>query len=476
MLKTEVLFSNTLFRQIDQLADILYGDSEQVIKLESEHEWVTQSWIASSLVNSKLAQHAPLNQTWCYAEGGLLARKQDLLVGSSACQILRFPALTHDQQADFIDQKIRELYHQTPELVSRELIEQTLQWQSRFSPREQVLTEAFRVIQRAINRLVLMKKSLVLDVHHIADVIGDWQSVALPLIGLQDHLESHVLGQAEAINSLVRHQQSQRFVLAGPENTGRHSFAKAYAIWLHGDARFCVSIDLEKTDNPDTALLESPHPEGIPMTIIQIVRHYPDTVFLVEKADIFPQRLKTLLDIKARFMILVDCIHEKSVPVQAPNSLECILYRDDAEVMVARPESVERLEALQARLPAEVIESSVMLFFKPLDMNAKRGIIRKNLIAQLAAWQAEWRVVLYFQEEVISYLLKRIDEQGFSMKAIAHLLQEKVLSVFQRTLNNKVINDGQALTLQLNDAGNLLMITLVPEKNTLIALSLDGKS
>lgn len=437
-MKTQVIFPAPVFPAVNQLADVLYSPNEQLIQLETEHEWVTQSWIATSITQSVLAKHAPLPYRWWYREGGRLVKQQALFSApAQAHQMLHFPLLTGDDRVVFLQKKIQEEYGLT---VDQKIIHQALVWQTRYVSVHQVLAESIRVIQRAIQRARVINGG-ELALSHIADVIGDWQEVTLSMVSLEDYLHSYVIGQEAAIHFLVCQPQEARvFILAGPPHSGRKRFATTYATWLNGAARFCVFVDFK---------------EAQVFSYSDIVRRNPDTVFLVRGVEHSPDRLVPLLQLNARVMILLDMLDEQESSEET-RSLETILYPSEA-LAVKEMDTAKHKEKLRQYLPETIIAQAVPLFFTPLTAEAKRLRIRRALAKQLRYWSSVCGISLYFQEEVLVYLLTY-------WQVIDDYLLQHVFPLFQRMLAGKVLEKHHALQLQLNETGTLLIVTIVDKK------------
>ena len=84
----------------------MYSPEEQLIQLETEHEWVTESWIATSQV-----KYGPIALiVGGIVKGGRLVKHEELFsVTPHSHQILHFPLLSSDDRIVFA-KKIEELY------------------------------------------------------------------------------------------------------------------------------------------------------------------------------------------------------------------------------------------------------------------------------------------------------------------------------------------------------------------------------
>ena len=335
-LDAEALFTSQMFCQVDQLADIIFSDYEQIIKLNAEHEAVIPCWIMSSIENSQLAKKVNLpitvhqlsieayqalsieaqnalmhrQHTWLYLNNGALIRASEknqrklksintdnslnLILNQ---QVITFPDLSFDDQCKVLKILLGKLYHSTQINIPKHSIARALYWQSLYTQKQTVFSQAIRLIRRAINRLLIVQTEVgqvtLLEPHHIAEVLSDWEQISLAEIlrpnndpvGMSLYLNSNVIAQTKAIEKIVANTNMRRaFILAGPRYSGRHTFAKFYAKFLNSHERFCVEIDLRWLDTSKAwheIVIKSPCADGRYLLLRDLVIHYPRTVFLL---------------------------------------------------------------------------------------------------------------------------------------------------------------------------------------------------
>lgn len=353
-LEAEALFSNRQFPQVDQLADILFSDFEQAVKLEAAHESIISAWITSSIQNSKLTKKVNLpiaihpfslkayqalspetqdalmqrKHTWLYLHNGILIRANKknqeklnhiqqgdlhhLLKHQSS---LTFPALSFEHQCKLVKNFLGKFYHPTEVSIPAHSLERALYWQSLYSRKQDVFSQTIKLIRRAVNRLIVTQTEVgqvtLLEPHHIAEVLSDWEQIALAEIlrpthdpeGMSQYLNNQVMAQSSAIQKVVINAQQRRaFILSGSGYCGRRTLAKHYAKFINGHERFCIEIDFRWLDHSKpwhSILVKSPSANGEYLLLKDLVTHYPRAVFLLthvqQQLNICSQQLQDFM-------------------------------------------------------------------------------------------------------------------------------------------------------------------------------------
>ena len=514
------LFSASDFCEVNQLADLLFNAEEQAICLHSEHETVTQSWILSALKKSilakKLSNHPRIywaepecesatfpENSWIYLGNGQLIRTrsaQEKIIN------LRFRTLSFEQRAKVLHQVCIESLQTHVLTIPAQTIKKALEWQSRYCADEQVLAETLLLLHRAVNRFLLThaddKQAALLEPQHVAEVLVDWQQVALPdllrvtedIVELKLFLSEHIIGQTAAIEQFIQAKnRSQFFILAGTPYSGKKTFVERYAQFTHGAKCFCIPFDLSffaSDADWSEIFLPTPHynNDHSRLNLLEIISNYPQAVILLKNANENPALLARLKrNIKKSFfqidgqcisitgitwMLLLDttapepktlAVQESIFAVDTSSELSDILYRPNIKISTEINESVEidenyAIEEVKKQLPEATFELACFLSFSPLTEKDKKHIINKEIKRIMHSLRATHDVSVYYQEEVIQFLLNQVNQLNQGFEALHKNLHLQIEDVFLKSLAQGVIADGQVLMLQLNDTGRVLQI------------------
>jgi len=515
------LFTPADFCEVNQLADLLFDSGTHAICLNSEHESVTRSWILSALNKSSLskkttthpvvydAEEATTEQVtlsqnaWMYQEGGKLIRfgsthKIDVSIF--------FPALSFEQRAKVLRQIAEDTLQTHVLTIPLHTIKKALEWQTRYCADNNILTETILLLQRAVNRFLLThadnKQAAFLEPHHIAEVLVDWQHVNLAdllrltedSVELKLFLSEHIIGQTLAIEQFLQAKaQANLFVLAGTQYSGKRTFIEHYAQYTHGAKCFCIPFNLSFFASDaawSSIFLPTPHynSNNSRLSLLEIVSTYPHAVILLTNATENPILLNRLQrEIKRSFfqidgqcisiasitwMLLLDTSAPEPKPVLVQESifttessleLSDILYRPSVKISPELNESYEMdegyaLEEAKKQLPETLFETACVLSFLPLTEKDKKQIINQEIKRIIHCLRMAHDVSVYYQEEVIQFLLNQVKQANRGFEALHKNLFHQIEHVFLKALEQGVIVDGQVLMLQLNDTGRVLQI------------------
>lgn len=518
LLSGAALFNPTDFCEVNQLADLLFNPEEQAIFLKSEHEMVTRAWVLSALSKSNLAKkvsshprvyHAsfeseqePLPQNaWLYWDEGKLMRTSST---EARVTTLYFPMLSFQQRIDVLDQFCVDALQTHLLSIPRATLQKALEWQSLYCADQEVLTETMRLLQRTVNRFLLThednQQAVLLDPQEVAEVLADWHHVSTTDLlrstedadGLKRFLSEHIIGQTLAIEKFIQFKNNTQFyILSGPEYSGKKTFVECYAQFTHGSKCFCIPFNLsffESNADWSSIYLTTPHNHPTRLSLIEIVSTYPHAIILLTHAHenlVLLERLKHEIK-RAFFQVDGECIsiahitwmlpldttapesspvvvQESIFTVDTTSELSDILYRptvrissDDNEDYKIDQNSAD--EAAKKLLSDSILNAACVLPFSPLTEKDKKQIINKEIKRIIYHLRATHDVSVYFQEEVIQFLLHQTNQANRGFEALHKNLHHQIEHVFLKSLEQGVIADGQVLMLQLNDTGRVLQM------------------
>lgn len=543
---------------IEQLADLLNVHSSKIIFIQSEHEYINKVWLAKALCQSKVARNGRKRQRvyqfrlpqvmrqieyvsalfeeifavdndqcdWLYISYGEFSRwdvsLQDQLINivrSSASKVrllisedhqsffdkdsgaifkkLTLPLSTGAMRQDLLGERLLQQYHSL--VISQHALARTLEWVSRFHCKEHVFSHSLAYLDKAITRAgCSIDEGYMLEPHHIADVIADWQELPLsellrPLAdskGLNDFLQEHIFGQALAVTTFVKDQvSSNMFAFVGPEAVGKYRFAKKYACYSNGSASYCFKIDLRFCDwhkGWDGVFVASPRQEVLSVT--QVIKHFPKSVFYLtglsgnhkalvalfkfidqvhrigrQKVDASQVTWVFSLDVAARDYPQ-ETLPEVTLSSKGGGGLSDVLAMDMNKLGESGVGSID-VQACQALseqcfekdMPDLLQDSVVLVPFVPLTHSAQKQVLINTFDRYLVDLQEEINVSIHYQAELTVFLLSALTTRARGLRVLTRLFDQQVRPVILDYMSEQVLEKGEKLMLVLNDRGQKIL-------------------
>lgn len=521
------LFTNQDFLEINQLADLLFNEMELSIQLNSEHELVTRAWILSALNQSELAKKCANSpkiyltskkNEWTYWGKGKLTRDKPEKKETIA---LTLPMLNFDQRLQILHNYCLENLETHLLVIPISTIKKALEWQSAYCSDKELLSKTIFLIQRAVNRFLLTfterEQIATLEEKQVAEVLVDWEYVDINYLLrdrsnenlLKTFLEEHIIGQKEAIEKFLKHRFSNKImVLAGPAYSGKTTFIESYTLFIHAAKHFVIPFDLayysHDLDWNDIFLTEPKINAYKKISLIDIVSNYPNVVFLLKNINENPVLLKRLereiyrgfFQIKKTcisienvtwiFNLEIDCSishfssssEEDSFNHDSVIDLSDILYQSSVKISDEESEKEwiknpqDMIKEAKKMLPEFLFSSTYILPFFPLSEKDKRKMINNEIKRIINRLRSKYNVSLYYQEEVINFLLSKINQEKKGFDDLHKNLYIQVEKILLKVLDKGLVIDGQVLMLQLNETGKVLQIIKAEMKNNTNKISL----
>jgi hypothetical protein len=541
---------------IEQLGDLLHVHSSKIIFMQSEHEYINKVWLAKALCQSKMAHNGRKKQRiyqfrlpqvmrqpeyvsalfeeifaidndqcdWLYVSYGEFSRWDVLLqeqliniVRSSASKVrllisedhkcffdkddagffkkLTLPLSTVAMRQDLLNERLLQQYHSL--VISQHALARTLEWVSRFHCKEHVFSQSLAYLDKAITRAGCgIDEGYMLEPHHIADVIADWQELPLsellrPLAdskGLDDFLQEHLFGQDLAVTTFVKNQlSSNMFAFVGPEAVGKHRFAKKYACYSNGATSYCFKIDLRWCDwhkGWDNVFVASPSPRQEVLSVTQVIKHFPKSVFYLtglagnhkglvalfrfidqvyrlgrQKVDASQVTWIFSLDVS------VNDYPQETLTDIAPSAEK---NKDLSDVLAMDMDKLERgginrmdvqtcqklsQQCFEKDIPELLHDSVILVPFMPLTSAAQKQALVNAFEHYLIALQKEINASIHYQAELIVYLLTALARRAHGLRSLNMLFDQHVKPIILTHLSEQVLQKGEKLMLVLNDRG-----------------------
>lgn len=501
------LFTPADFFEINQLADLLFDQTTSVIELHSEHERVTQAWIASALHNSDLAKRCMTKPTlWTYQGNGKLAQTNSQ--PKEKCRVLTLPPLS-------LKQRVKLLQHYCEEVLQTHLltvpcytIKKALEWQGRYCADKDLLIHTMTLLQHAVNRFLLVQtdeqQAATLEPRHVAEILLDWQHVNVAdllrhsedSVELKIFLTENVIGQSYAIEQFLQKKTGHNlFLLAGPPCSGKKTFAENYAQFTHGAKKFCITFNLSFFE-PDIAwsdiFLASPLQNQRYVRFTEILENYPQAIILLTQAHenlellerlqreirrSFFQKNESCISVSGMtWLILFDMAIPESASASVSTAIEESIISENSSIELAdilyRP-SISATSPWQdensfsADYPTELVKKhfstallkhTSLLIFLPLAEKSRKIIVNKEIKRIIQVLREKHQLAIYYQEEIVHALLNRVDKENQGFDELHKSLYHQIENIILKVLEQGAVTDEQILMLQLNDTGQALQI------------------
>ncbi|WIG61068.1 MAG: Chaperone protein ClpB (ATP-dependent unfoldase) [Ktedonobacterales bacterium] len=337
--------------------------------------------------------------------------------------------------------------------------------------------------------------ALVVEPGDIARVVENWTGVPVTqmleservnLRNLEEQLQTHVIGQNEAISAVSRAIRRSRaglkdpqrpigsFLFMGPTGVGKTELARALAAELFGGEDAIIRLDMSEYMEGHTVsrLFGSPpgyvgHDEGGQLT--EAVRRRPYSVILfdeIEKAhpEVFNALLQILddgrltdgqgrtVDFKNTVVIMTSNvstpeIKRADIGFLAPRWGEATSEHDSEEAK----RQAKALEGLRRAFRPEFINRiDQIVVFHALGRDELRQIV-DLLMAKVSARLTEQRITLSYGDDLRDFLMREGFDQEFGARPLRRAIQTHVDDALADALLAGTIQPGQTAVLSVAD-------------------------
>ncbi len=337
----------------------------------------------------------------------------------------------------------------------------------------------------------------MIDEEDIAGVVSRWTGIPVSkmlesemqkLSRLEEELESRVVGQKEAIESVSRALRRSRaglaeedrpagsFMFLGPTGVGKTELAKALAEFMFNDDKALVRIDMSEymERHAVSRLIGSPpgyvgHEEGGQLT--QIVRHRPYSIILfdeIEKAH--PEVFNILLQVLDNGRMTDGkgkTVNFKNTIIILTSNVGSSYFKELSHLGFGESKGAEETAGKEEKFKENVMEA-LRETFRPEFLNRLDDTVVFNAlgkeaiekivdiqIKKLEARLKERNIEITVKPAVRQYIADNGFDPDYGARPIRRLIQKVIVDALADKIIRGEIKDGQKLTISVTKANRV---------------------
>jgi len=323
-----------------------------------------------------------------------------------------------------------------------------------------------------------------LDAQAVAAVVGDWTGIPVgrmvkdeldTVLSLAERMNERVIGQRHALDMIASRIQTSRaqldnpsrpigvFLLAGTSGVGKTETALALAEAMYGGEQNVVTINMSEFQEAHTVSTLKGAPPGYVGygeggVLTEAVRRKPYSVVLLDEVE------KAHPDVHEIFFQVFDKgvmedgegrrIDFKNTIILLTSNAGSDLIMDLCADPDLTPEPKAIADALREPLlkvfPAALLGRLVVIPYYPLSDEMISMIIRLQLGRIQKRMQANHKVPLTFDDEVVKLIASRCTELESGGRMIDAILTNTVLPAISREMLQRMINGEQIEGVQIS--------------------------
>jgi ATP-dependent Clp protease ATP-binding subunit ClpB len=330
------------------------------------------------------------------------------------------------------------------------------------------------------------------DEEDIAEVVSRWTGVPVTkllegemqkLLHLEDELHKRVIGQDEAVTAVAEAVMRARsglndpdrpvgsFIFLGPTGVGKTELARALAAYLFDDERSMIRIDMSEYQEKHTVsrLVGAPpgyvgYEEGGQLT--EAVRRRPYSVVLfdeIEKAhhEVFNVMLQVLDDGRLTDGQGRTVDFKNTIVVMTSNvgSARILEHRGGFEGADYEAMKEGVLEEMRAHFRPEFLNrvDEIIVFHALSETHLKQ--IAEIQLGRVRARLADRHITLTLTEAARGDLVRTGYDPRYGARPLKRAIQKKIETPLGKLLLQGAVKDGQAVTVDAGDGGELKFTT-----------------
>jgi ATP-dependent Clp protease ATP-binding subunit ClpB len=351
---------------------------------------------------------------------------------------------------------------------------------------EKQLAEEDEKFAKQQDRPKLIKEEV--DEEDIAEVVSRWTGVPVTkllegelqkLLHLEAELHQRVIGQDEAVTAVaeavIRARSGLKdpdrpvgsFIFLGPTGVGKTELARALAAFLFDDERSMIRIDMSEYQEKHTVarLVGAPpgyvgYEEGGQLT--EAVRRRPYSVVLfdeIEKAhhDVFNVMLQVLDDGRLTDGQGRTVDFRNTIVVMTSNvgSARILEHRGGFEGAAYETMKEAVLEEMSSHFRPEFLNRvDEIIVFHALSEEQLKQIVEIQL-GRVRARLADRHITLTLTDAARGQLVRTGYDPRYGARPLKRAIQKKIETPLGRLLLQGTVKDGQTVTVDAGDGGEL---------------------
>lgn len=317
-----------------------------------------------------------------------------------------------------------------------------------------------------------------------SDILDDGEKLDLP--SLKQHFSAKVIGQEEAVNTMVERiamikagltdpsKPAGVFLFVGPTGTGKTEIAKSMAEYLFGSEDSMIRMDMSEFQTADSTykILGSTSDVGEDMALVNTIRRQPFSIVLLdefEKAhpniwDLFLQVFDDgrLTDQRGSVADFRHCIIilTSNLGASVPTGSKIGFSAEDDDInanvlknvnQAFRPEFVNRLDRI--------------VVFNPLTKAIAKQILKnelKKILQRRGLRRRSWEID--FEDSAIEFLLEMGFSKTLGARPLKRSIEKYLLSPLALTIVNHDFPQGDQFLLVSAGKGKLKVEFIDPDE------------
>jgi len=396
----------------------------------------------------------------------------------------RISALSRPPDVEDMTKQIEEVCAQKEQAIAAQHFEEAAKFrdqEKQLRLKQEQITEQWKKARE--------EKRVAIDEDLMMQVVADWTGIPLSrmekkesekLLGLEDEIKKHVVGQETAAIAIARALRRSRadlkdprrpigsFMFVGPTGVGKTETAKQLAAQMFGNQDALIQIDMSEYMEKFAVsrMIGSPpgyvgYEEGGQLT--ESVRRRPYSVILfdeIEKAhpDVLQLLLQILEDGRLTDSLGRTVDFRNTIIIMTSNVGAALLQRQTTMGFSAASGSFSDHERMREKVleeakrifkPEFLNRISDIIFFRPLDKDDLFKIIEIELV-KFSGRLTERKITLEFTQEAKALLIEKGYDEKYGARPLRRAIEHYLEDPLAESLLRGDVKEGEAVLVVRN--------------------------